>query len=253
MFALGPNSNTLTGGSTAQEPTSTLEPLQLTEDAKTLDLLFRHIDPTVPILPLSRWTISKLMEVARKYQIPGVAAWFEAEATKKLKRPNENDYDDSLLVQDPMFVLSLAAEHNLPDLCREAIRLRVSHGPIGRYDLNVPRELLLRIIDLQEERMQKYLNVVPRVIDAVLLTNAEPAMIFHCNTCGRSFGQWIYDLITILRYKLNWEAFQEEYSSESWSCVPGAQCLRWATKAGDGVRELKRVMKEEESKLPDLK
>jgi hypothetical protein len=263
MFALGPNSNTLTGGSTAQEATSTLDPLQLTEDAETLDLLFRHIDPTLSNPPLDKNSIGKLLEATRKYQILGVAAWFEAEATKKIKHPNENLYGDSFLAQNPMLALSLAAEHNLTDLCREAIRQRVGLGPIKQDEEDIPPELLRRIIILKEERMGKYMNVIVHIMDSVMLTETEQAgsrrteaersIPLFCESCGYSFGRWIFDFMTTLQSHLNWETFERVCESEDWSCPYGGECQNWAAKARYGVDELIKVMKEEESKLPDLK
>jgi hypothetical protein len=58
ILALGPKNSTET----------MKNPLQFTEDEETLDLLFRHIDPTLPNLPLDKHMIPQLLEAARKYQ-----------------------------------------------------------------------------------------------------------------------------------------------------------------------------------------
>src|ERR1700761_8440010 len=78
MFNLAPPSKPSdpSEGVESETPYS-IQPIQVTEDALTLDLLLRHVDPKQVPAPISERDIAKLLEGARKYQLGNIMLWFE--------------------------------------------------------------------------------------------------------------------------------------------------------------------------------
>lgn len=103
----------------------------VTEDAVTLDFLFRHIDPMMdPLLP-DESNIEKLLEAARKYQLPLIIKWFES-ASRAVTPSNEQVNTPPLLLRNPMLVLSLSLTHGITSLAQQAILQWVGTGTSHR-------------------------------------------------------------------------------------------------------------------------
>jgi hypothetical protein len=115
----------LSGTSSEASSQSTL---QLQEDSETITQLLHHIDPLLQPLPIEKATLRRLLEAARKYQIPKVLRWVESETLDK--RISLVESPEPLRISHPLFYLSLGCEFESKEMVRqgmrEAIRCHIS-------------------------------------------------------------------------------------------------------------------------------
>lgn len=88
-------------------------PLLLTEPSQMVELLLSHMDTKIRVQSINPNTIVDLLEAARKYQVPTIGEWFEAEIKHK-RVPLAGDVSvTNLLLDNPLLTLHCAWRFNL--------------------------------------------------------------------------------------------------------------------------------------------
>jgi hypothetical protein len=215
----------------------------LTENATTLDLLFRHIDPKQTPHPLRENTIRQLLEAARKYQLSSVSTWFENEVMKHTEypysdhpntaatTPNNHHYgplsisERSLMSRDPLLVLALASEYDLPRLMQQAV-LQLVESPISilEKDVDVGFKLHRHIHILRQSRIQFYMNCIKDA--AALKESGKPAQPSVCSTCSYPRSSWIMEITQAVLNTPTWEIFTDAVNNPTRNCQWG--CGTWS-------------------------
>lgn len=231
------------------------QPVPLSEDAVTLDLLLRHIDPVATISPPQKPTIVKLLDAARKYQLPAVFKWFEAEATRgKIRRHGSSD-DKPLIEEDPMLILSLALDYEINDLAREALLSAVNGGPLEELESWGDVKYYRLVHRLRERRIKIFLGLVREISYTEEYEDDESAMLGAStiqNTvckCLLYRSTWLLDITARIHHTPTWDNFvaaieMHDHCSKEWSRV-AKNILGWNDSTRDKIRD-------EEKKLPNL-
>lgn len=230
------------------------EPIvQLTEDSETLDLLFRHIDPKQIPLPLDERTIRKLLEAARRYQVPSVMAWFEVEVTKKVPYSNSQNLDAgaSLLSRHLALVVSLALKCNLKALAEKAILYRVGCFPVQKGDDEMGPDAYHQICLLRQKRLNKYMELI-RKLSNLPPDHRTPSHedILRCRQCKYQRSSWIVDIMEAVLKAPKWETFENSLHSRSLSCSgPRSECQGWVLQVKEAIKPLQAAIRGEEELL----
>ncbi|CAG7854556.1 SubName: Full=Uncharacterized protein {ECO:0000313/EMBL:CCA74502.1} [Serendipita indica DSM 11827] len=224
------------------------QPIQVTEDALTLDLLLRHIDPRKNPAPLNEATISNLLEAARKYQLSTVMAWFETECVKYAEHPNKPNPGTSLMAHNPLMVLALASEYDLPIIASQAISTLITSDSTLLYkDVNIPLPLYRYVQCLREERVNWFIARIG--IIANKLYRGKPVAPSIC-ACHNTRTGWIHALTEVVLRTPKWANFESEIRSPLRRCRPG--CGEWAGQIAEDISIWEHEANRVESILPPL-
>ncbi|KAG8754485.1 hypothetical protein FRC14_005019 [Serendipita sp. 396] len=240
--ALSSSSSSLT--SLPQPPTA----LQVTEDALTLDLVLRHIDPRQVVAHINEKTIEKLLEAARKYQLTAIMSWFEAEAVKHVEHPENPIPGISLMTYNPLLVLSLATEYELPHLAqRAACALIGGSSSLLHKDVNIRLNIYRRVHCLREQRVQWYHQRIGTIASKVF--RAKPVQPAVCS-CGNTRSAWIHLLTDVVLKSPHWKPFYDEVMNPVRRCRPG--CGDWGPQVEEDMMVWYHEALQQEQTLPDL-
>lgn len=202
-----------------------IEPVSVSEDAVTIDLLLRHIDPKQSTRPLEEGTVAQLLEAGRKYQVGIVLTWFEEEAVKRVEYPNLPVPGVSLIRHNPLLVLSLAIEYGLGRLAQQATcALVTGEASLLLRNVNIRLDVYRYVYGQREARVQWYMERIGAI--AGKLSRGKPVTPGICASCSNTRSAWIHKLTeTVLKTPL-WAAFAAEVTNPIRRCRPG--CGDWA-------------------------
>jgi len=223
-------------------------PVRVTEEADTLDQMLRHIDPKQPTPILNESSIGTLLEAARKYQIGTIMAWFEGECMKHVEYPNNPTPGKSLMTRNPLLVLALATEYDMPTLGQLAACAIVG-GKVEllQKDVNMPLKLYRHVYGLREERIQWYLQRIGNIANK--RHRGKPVQPAVCLCSGTRSG-WIHDLMKVVLVAPTWSRFVAEVKSPLRSCRPG--CSEWSIQVEEDMMVWSHEAVILESALPVL-
>jgi hypothetical protein len=262
MFALGPPR----GNHDQTQPQQ--EPVCLTEDSKTLDLLFRHIDPKQTPQPLDEHTIPNLLEAANKYQVSFVMTWFdkEARASKQIRQDAQISPVDALISSNPTLVLSLASRYGLSSLAREALLIRLGGLPIEDEELILGLELYNLTRRLRRERLKLFMETIRKIADhrpereeTQYLSGSfkrstnqikEPGPL-KCSQCDYQRSSWIMSLVEAVQKGPTWESFSAVAKTPNPKCLTtNSECKGWFKYVSYIINPFESQIKAKESELP---
>jgi hypothetical protein len=239
----------ITEGMDISDAKREIKPIQVSEDAHTLDLILRHIDPKQVAAPINETTIEKLLEAARKYQLLPIMSWFSAEAMKHVEHPNNPIPGRSLMAHNPLLVLSLATEYEMPVLAQQAVCAIVT-GEIVllQKDVNIRLDMYRRVYALREERVQWYLGLIGSI--AAKVYRGKPVMPAICQICGSPRSVWIHKLMENVIQAPKWKYFEQEVFSPARRCRPG--CGDWGIQVEEDMSVWAHEAVQKEGELPTL-
>ncbi|PVF99426.1 hypothetical protein CPB86DRAFT_731469 [Serendipita vermifera] len=226
-----------------------VKPIQVSEDAHTLDLILRHIDPKQVAAPINEATIEKLLEAARKYQLPTIMAWFSAEAMKHVEHPNNPIPGRSLMARNPLLVLSLATEYEMPILAQQAVCAIVT-GEVSllQKDVNIRLDIYRRVYALREERINWFLALIGSIAGKVY--RGKPVMPAVCQICLSTRSAWVHKLMETVLHAPKWKSFEQEVFSPARRCKPG--CGDWGPQVQEDMLVWAHEAVQKEAELPTL-
>lgn len=257
----------ITSQGSNHHPSAAVTPLKLTEDAVTLDLLLRHVDPTKGPLPIHENSIVKLLNAARKYQIPAIIQWFEREVTKDDGSRRGESGEKSFIENHPILVLSIALEYEIKLLVQAAILAAVNGpsraipNPLAEAGTD-PKPLnlinsnyFLLIHQSSESRIKRYFKLIQKISEIRWEdpdnwdAGPYPADI-QCEACRTPRTKWMLEMIDAVMEQPRWDVFVSAINKHT-QCGSGCD---WAKKAiavviGD---ELELGLRSEEHTLPFL-
>jgi hypothetical protein len=193
--------------------------------------MLRHIDPKQTIAPLTEISVGTLLEAARKYQLGTIMAWFESESMKYVEHPNNPTPGKSLMAHNPLLVLALASEYDMPKLAQLAICAIVNgEAALLQKDVNMPLKLYRHVYGLREARIQWYLQRIG--IIASKRHRGKPVQPAIC-MCSSTRSGWVHELMKTVFLAPTWRRFAAEVHSPLRSCKPG--CSEWGAQVEEDM------------------
>lgn len=249
MFNLGPVSTPETASGDTDASTQSPQVLQVTESARTLDEILRHIDPRQMILPMNELSIGALLEAARKYQLGIIMEWFKAESMKFYEFPNNPIPGKSLMSRNPLLVLALAAEYDMPSLAQQAACAIIGgEATLLQADANMPLKLYRHVSGLRQARIQWYLQLIGTVANK--RHRGKPVQPAICTMCSNTRSSWIHELMETVFVAPTWKRFMAEVNSSLRRCKPG--CGEWSAQVEEDMMVWSHEAAVLESHLPQL-
>lgn len=222
-------------------------PVQLSEDAFTLDLLLRHIDPKQIPAPIGEH-VGKLLEVARKYQLGTIMLWFETESMKYVEHPNNPTPGQSLMSYNPLLVLSLATEYDLRNLAQQAAcAIIIGEASLLQKNVDIRLDIYRHVCALREARIQWYVERIGVI--ASKLHRGKPVQPGTC-PCSNTRSSWIHKLHEAVLKTPKWSVFAAVVASPTRHCKPG--CGDWALQVEEDMMVWSHHALQMESALPIL-
>ncbi|CAG8628833.1 4508_t:CDS:2 [Acaulospora colombiana] len=148
------------------------EPLNLTEDSKTIRQFLLYIDPLKYSPGFTLDTAESLIEAATKYQVAIMVETFENWAVTGSACISHDAKSDvvsngsSPIKKDPMLFLSLAEKFCLPEIgsisMRDAVVANKRATSISKYPLN--RTTIIQFVETRQERTRMLIEKVTKLI-----------------------------------------------------------------------------------------
>jgi hypothetical protein len=258
MIAAGDtaNKNDTEPAETSHTTYDPIKRVELTEHSRAIDAFLRHIDPNQSTPVLGEYEIRYLLEAGRKYQVPTIATWFEAEATKRVLSPHDPDPDvgQSLLTRKPALVISLAMEYNIKPLAQRAIQYRAGHTSLGRDDIGMGEKAWSHICYFRQRRTELYLKVLRELSSMPPERNSDGREASStCGECKYQRSTWMIDIVEAILENPRWEVFSDIIGSRLLSCSgPRSDCQIWVSQAKSLANNKKYEINREETKTPWL-
>lgn len=192
MFALGQTSG-LVDLSTTDASQDAM--VVLSEDAETLELLFRFIDPRKRAGKITQNNVTRLLTASEKYQVlqipHTVEDWF---GDREMGSPGP-----SLIFSHPMLAFTIATRFGLQNAVKAATE-RLITCPLKNIAVGSP-SVIGKLLDERQKRSDWLLGKCNRVIAAVLKTRN------LCQKCDVYRTKWIIDLISEATIEPTWSNF----------------------------------------------
>ena len=213
-------------------------PLALTEPSGTIELLLQHIDPKTPVPDIDTSNIIDLLEVAQKYQVPTINAWFENEIQlkKELRHramQSNRPVVNPLLQVNPLLVLYCALRFNLPTSGRLALAefARCKSSLLASTNYPVPIHAYLHGARLREERVVHFRGIVAQLTRRQMVgTHSEeiygafdfftiPDARKTCSDCADRRAIWAFEVESTILKEPNWASFLASYEKNTGACT----------------------------------
>ncbi|KAG8797326.1 hypothetical protein FRC17_007782 [Serendipita sp. 399] len=197
--------------------------LHLYEDSVTLDLLLQHLDPTRVTPPMHANTVFKVLEASKKYEIKTISQWFSNQITNASE--SDRGAVDELIRSQPMRLLRVGEELNLPQVAQVALRQLVKANESALYDENaefISQKMWRHLTQLRMERSKFVSEVLLKFLLKVLEAQ-ECGEDRHRRTCF--INDQIRELIVYVGIMTtqgpSWETFERLVNSmdDQFPCV----------------------------------
>jgi hypothetical protein len=143
---------------------STQVPLQLTEDADTLQFLLSFVDPLKDRPKINSKTLFSFLEAARKYQIPNAMKWFREQVV------TEGGPANHLATENPMWILHIGEEFNCDETRKYAMRLviKAKMTYINSYPAILPPKVYLDLFNRRTKRAQVLSGILVTLVSKLI-------------------------------------------------------------------------------------
>jgi hypothetical protein len=195
------------------------------EDARTIFLLLRHIDPLMKTPTIDASTVEKLVKAAYKYRIASIIQWFQEEIfTLPQQATKDPLYISNGITQEPrkyfaeqhpLLVLSLAEYLGLEALSRQMLRLLVN-GPAGALQpkgVVISDSLNCHLLTLRQRRVEWHLKQFH-----VYVTQFEGGERSKCPVCRAQFFEWSLHCTSAILDTPIWESVEHSKRALEQAC-----------------------------------
>jgi len=207
------------------------QPLVMEEDALTLSLLLRHVDPLKESPPIDATTISRLIRAANKYQIDSVIQWFSKQVFSTpqmilLEPPSINNKywrdikwfsarESAFIYINPLLVLSISEQWCLDQVSRRALQV-LAAAPSTTLQIDgvaTSYNMFRHILKLREQRISWYQERVEQCRSKFPVDRRS-----KCPECRVGFIEWILICTRSIQSTPGWDSIRHSKSSLDKEC-----------------------------------
>lgn len=170
---------------------NTDQPLVMEEDSVTLDNLLQWVDPNQCVPTIITTSIANFIRAAHKYQVNKVIEWFANVVTAGQETACGIKNHRCLLSTEPMLVLSLAEQYDLPDLARTALQqlVMVPVETLFSENATMSARLLLHLQRIRKQRTEWFLSCIQKI----LYDPDRTAICTSCSSCLMAWTRLVHD------------------------------------------------------------
>ncbi|PVG00432.1 hypothetical protein CPB86DRAFT_871951 [Serendipita vermifera] len=149
-------------------------PLEISEDSAVLEQFLSHLDPKTAELTIDEATISRVLELARKYQVHSIMDWFEKEVISLRVPIFSSTSARSLLTTNPSLVLYLATTYDLPQTARIACKILAGcdSSLLNFEGIGISLKVYLYVSKLRQTRIFRYKGYIKYLLERQKIESA---------------------------------------------------------------------------------
>ncbi|KIM30607.1 hypothetical protein M408DRAFT_328149 [Serendipita vermifera MAFF 305830] len=188
------------------------QPLIMEENSVALDSLLQWIDPRQSIPEISRETIWSVLRVAHKYQVEKFISYIAATISQDSACAcTTRTQSRGLLASDPMLILSLAEQYQLPDIARLALR-QLTADPLEKLlagNAIISHKLWTHLLYLRKQRTDWFLAYIDRFTSSTPQNRRDV-----CSQCFSCLMEWTKRV----HVAPSWQSIQQNASQMTPNC-----------------------------------